>query len=402
MRRSAVVAAGFSLAAACLSPAAADVEPAAPRKSVAEVLRTMPKTQTSPDGFVLVAAADVPGDRVGFCGPLVQFASGLVNDLGRTFYLPELPRRREAGLIIYAQDGRTNDTRVVARASRRRSGPYTRIWLPSPGFSDIGLLRLEIAKAYFRAAVESYRELPPPKDALPPLEVPDWLVEGALRHVDIEDARADMRDVLDGWSDGYLPFFPSLCAEKRVPPVLAGYLAGWIKEKRLFPEIFKRLASGHPIEGGWLAMNLTGEQDAVAQDRVSDYRLLRLLRKVISPGRTSYADLCIFASRLLLYPPFYDKMFGGSRNGCTFREAIALSPGEPILRQVAAVKAKEIPLHAIGRGEELQQASLAYMEFLMALARGEERARLEELLDAADLKFELAEEAVRKREKEGR
>ena len=94
-------------------------------------------------------------------------------------------------------------------------------------------------------------------------------------------------------------------------------------------------------------------------------------------------------------------MFAGNRNGCAFREAIALSP-DPCVRQVAACKAREIPLYAIGRGEELQQASLAYMEFLMALARGEDRARLTALLDAADLKFELAKEAVRKREKEER
>lgn len=391
----------FGLLAVWLSLPAADTEGQAPRRSVAEVLKTMPKTQTSQDGFILVVAADVPGDEVGFCGPLVQFASILVHDLGKTFYLSELPRRREPGLIIYAQDGRTNDTRVVARAARRMSGPYTRIWLPSPGFSDIGLLRFEIAKAYFRVMVESYRELPAPKGAPPPLEMPEWLVEGALRQVDIEDARADIRDVLSGWSDGYFPFFPSLCAEKRVPSVLAGYLAGWIKEKRLFPEIFRRLAAAQPVEGDWLAVNLTGEKDAVAQDRVSDYRLLRLLRKVISPGRTSHSDLRIFASRLLLYPPFYDKMFAGSRNGCAFREAIALSSDQSV-RQVAACKAREIPLYAIGRGEELQQASLAYMEFLMALARGEDRARLTALLDAADLKFELAKEAVRKREKEER
>ena len=46
----------------------------------------------------------------------------------------------------------------------------------------------------------------------------------------------------------------------------------------------------------------------------------------------------------------------------------------------------------------MQQASLAYMEFLQALSRGEKVARLLELLDAADMKFGLAEEAVRKTE----
>ena len=59
-------------------------------------------------------------------------------------------------------------------------------------------------------------------------------------------------------------------------------------------------------------------------------------------------------------------------------------------------------MYAIGRGEELQQASLAYRDFLVALAEGEPPDRLTDLLDAADAKLALAEEAVRKREEENR
>ena len=84
------------------------------------------------------------------------------------------------------------------------------------------------------------------------------------------------------------------------------------------------------------------------------------------------------------------------------REAVLLFPEEPEVRRAAELKAKEVPLYAIGRGEELQQASLSYMEFLREFARGGSPQRLLELLDAADLKFELAREAVRKREEEGR
>ena len=377
-------------------------EPVAPRRSVAEVLKTLPKSQTSSDGFVMVVAADVPGDEIGFRGPLVQFASGIVRSLGKTLSIPELPRRREASLIIVAQDGRTNDTRVVVRVTRRRSGPLTRIWLPSPGYSDIAQLRFEVAKAYFRAAVESFRELPPPPGAPPPADVPDWLVEGALRLTDIEQARADMRSVLEGWSGGYFPFFPSLCAQANVPSVLAGYLAGWLKEKALYKALLMDYAAGRAWRADDFATKLTGCTEAVEQDAASDRRLLRLLRKVISPGRTSRTDLRIFASRLLLYPPFYDKMFTGCHIGCTFRAAVTLASEDLEVRRAAARKAQEVPLYAIGRGEELQQASLAYRDFLVALADGEDSERLMALLDAADVKLALAEEAVRKREEENR
>ena len=377
-------------------------EPDAPRRSVAEVLKTLPKSQTSSDGFVTVVATDVPGDEIGFRGPLVQFASGIVRSLGKTLSIPELPRRREASLIIVAQDGRTNDTRVVVRVTRRRSGPLTRIWLPSPGYSDIAQLRFEVAKAYFRAAVESFRELPPPPGAPPPADVPDWLVEGALRLTDIEQARADMRSVLEGWSSGYFPFFPSLCAQADVPSVLAGYLAGWLKEKALYKALLTDYAAGRAWRADDFATKLTDCTEAVQQDSVSDRRLLRLLRKVISPGRTSRTDLRIFASRLLLYPPFYDKMFTGCHIGCTFRTAVTLASEDLEVRRAAARKAQEVPLYAIGRGEELQQASLAYRDFLVALADGENPERLMALLDAADVKLALAEEAVRKREEENR
>ena len=369
-----------------------------PRRSVAEVLKTLPKSQTSSDGFVTVVATDVPGDEIGFRGPLVQFASGIAHSLGKALAIPELPRRREAALIIYAQDGRTNDTRVVTRVSRRRSGPLTRIWLPSPGYSDIVQLRFEVAKAYFRAAVENYRELPPPPGTPPPAELPEWLVDGALRQTDIEQARADLRSVLEGWSSGYFPFFPSLCAQTNMPSVLAGYLAGWLKEKTLYPTLLKDFAAGQAWHAEDFATKLTDCTEAVEQDAASDQRLLRLLRKVISPGRSSYADLRIFASRLLLYPSFYDKMFAGSHIGCTFREAVTLASADAEVRRIAARKAQEVPLHAIGRGEELQQASLAYREFLVALAEGESSDRLTALLDAADAKLALAAEAVRKRE----
>ena len=84
------------------------------------------------------------------------------------------------------------------------------------------------------------------------------------------------------------------------------------------------------------------------------------------------------------------------------RAAVTLASEDLEVRRAAARKAQEVPLYAIGRGEELQQASLAYRDFLVALAGGEDSERLAALLDAADAKLALVEEAVRKREEENR
>ena len=171
----------------------------------------MPKVATSADGFVNVVAADVPGDPMGFRLPILGFATRSIRELERVYGL-DMPRRDGAGLAIHAMDGRTNDTRVIARAFRQESGLVTRIWLPSPGFSDIDLLRFEIAKAYFASWVE--RSAP---HGVTPGELPDWFVQGALRAADSQTAHDDVRFVLKLWSSARLfsPRFARTCAWRR-------------------------------------------------------------------------------------------------------------------------------------------------------------------------------------------
>lgn len=388
----------FAMVAGLMVCAAEDVE--TPPPDPALVLRSLPKSVTSSDGFVKVIAADVPGEDIGFRGPILQFATETVRMLGRTLSLPAIPRRRDPGLVIYAQDGRTNDTRVVARATRRRSGVVTRVWLPSPGYSDIGLFRFEVARAYFRAVVDMYVELPVKKGTPPPAEWPDWLVEGTLRLADQEVARADMRRMLARWSSAEFRFFPDVCAGKERSPEVVGYLAGWLKEKKLYPEMLADYAAGRPWSGTFLASKLTGETDRLRQDVVSDRRLLRIMRKVISPGSTSAADLEFFASHLMLYPTSFDRKFGTGLACCTFHEALELYHDDPLLRDAAKRKAREVTLYALGRGEGLQRASLAYMDFLLAIAGDAEHGRSVELLAVADAKFEAVRAAVLRKEME--
>ena len=392
----AISAAAFFAAA----PAVAQT-PAAARPSPAEVLKTLPKSQTSSDGFVTVVATDVPGDEIGFRDPLVVFAGSIAQSVAKTLSMKPLPRGRESALYIYAMDGRTNDTRVVARVAKGRTGrTVTKIWLPSPGHSDIGLLRTEVARAYIRAAVHSMRELPAPKGARPPAEMPPWLVEGFLRQTDLLLSRRDLRAAVELWFGGRFPYFPELCSREDVPPPLAGYIAGWIREKRLAGDILAGLAAGEELDGARLCEMLTGERLPAGQDAKSDRRLARMMRKVVSPGSAAGLDLELFLSRLLLHPPFYDRMFAGGRIVCNLRDAIALSQTDRSIRAAAARKAREIPLYALGKGEALQNASLAYMDFCNALAAGESPGRLAMMLDEADAKFAQAAAEARKNEEE--
>ena len=362
---------------ACVAWAQDDV-PAVARRKPSE----MPKVATSAGGFVKVVAADVPGDPMGFRLPILQFTTRNLRELEKAYKL-EMPRRAEPGLVIYALDGRTNDTRVIVRASRRDAVFATRVWLPSPGFSDLDQLRFEIARAYLRAWID--RAAP---RGVTPGELPDWVVQGALRAADAQIAHDDVRFVLNLWSSARLPFFPALCSDLRVAKgpaaALPGYVVSYIRERHLFKKTLERLASGETWSGAWLAEQLTGETEPSEQDRVSDERLARLSRAVLSPGRASEWDVQTFASRLRLYPAAFDRTIGAQGSSCSFAEAIGQSATNEHVRAAAAQKAREMPLYVIGRGEELMAVGEAYRKFLLSLARGEPSAELKAQLQEAD------------------
>ena len=375
----------FALLLAFAFCAAAAFAQGEKRQAVKRKLFQIPKAATSANGFIMVVAADVPGDPRGFRLPILSFASKCVENIERAYKL-EIPKRDSPGLVIHAMDGQTNDTSVIARTERRDSGLVTRISLPSPGFSDIDLLRFEIAKAYFASWID--RNAP---KGIKTNALPDWFVQGALRSANVAVAHADTRFVLELWSSARLPFFPALCTDMRLVKgpgaALPGYLVTFARERRAFKPVLERLASGAKWDGAWLAEQLTGEREPVAQDRASDERLARLARAVLSPGEASEWDLRMFASRLRLYP------VGRARDpivSYSFEDAIPLASKSTSLQNAAARKSIEMPMYVVGRGEGLMAAGEAYRQFLGAMARGDDAAKLRPLLKEADRLFEVA------------
>ena len=359
-------------AAACVSLCMAQDDDAPRVVDIKAAVARLPRSNTSSDGLVRVVAADVPGDEIGFRAPILNFAMREIRALAGTYKL-SAPSVREPVIVIYAMDGRTNDTRVVSRSRVRKGVVETRIWLPSPGSSDLDLLRVAVATAYLRACQ---------------LDFPEWVVQGMMRGTDVEIAHEDVRLVLSLWSGARLPFFPALCTDLRAASgragALAGYVVGWMKEKKLIDVWRRRFAEGEKWDGKRLAEDLTGEKEPVLQDRANDERLVRLTNSVLSPGMASPWDLTVFASRLLLYPPFFDKIYGADRTSCTFEEALTLAQDDPALRRAAFRKAREVPLYAIGRGDELAAAAFAYRDYLLALSQGDAaQERLKELLGKA-------------------
>lgn len=336
-----------------------------------------PKAVVSTDGFIRVVSYDNPRDDMGFRRPILAFAGNLIDSLSHAFDIKRT-KVSEPGLIIYAMDGRTNDTRVIVKSETRADGSkVVKIFLPSPGYSDLDELNFGIAKSFVGA------------------DFPDWVVQGALRCRDAETRRADTRFVLELWSDGRLPFFPALCTDLRKTDgkaaALPGYVVGWIREKKVLAKL---------KEDGWsgkrLAEMLTGESDPVLQDRASDERLARLARSVLQPGECGKWELDFFSSRLLLYPPFFETKLSQGRSSCTFKEAIDANGSNLFIRAVAFMKSREIPLYALGKGDELLSAADAYQRLLLGIAAGEDKKELEKMLKNADLKLEALYEKNRK------
>lgn len=126
----------------------------------------------------------------------------------------------------------------------------------------------------------------------------------------------------------------------------------------------------------------------VAAEGHDDEYYLKQLRKVSNPGHASREDVAVFASRLMLYPPYYSLPFCGRFTGCTFRDAIELSKTDPVVRLAAVKKSRELLVFGGGRGDRMTAAAQAYSDFLVELARGKISAEeLGTMLSEADDKL---------------
>ena len=134
-------------------------------------------------------------------------------------------------------------------------------------------------------------------------------------------------------------------------------------------------------------------EDWFCRGKGSDEEGFRLMRKILRPGFASRRDVLLFASRLFLYPPHYDIRFADGSDVVSFRDAVALSRRDPLVRVVAAVRANSLPVFGGGRGKSLADAAEGYRVFLLELAKGKMTdEQLLDILDEADILLNIAYE----------
>lgn len=144
-------------------------------------------------------------------------------------------------------------------------------------------------------------------------------------------------------------------------------------------ESLERWVRGEPVEGG-------------------DERMLKLTRTVIAPGVAYPQDVLRYAGRLFLYPEVHSEPLCHKYQCMDFRTAAKNVQKDLRIRVLAYLKAPEMIVFGGGRGETLAEASMLYSAFLRELAAGKMSEKdLLSLLDAADLKLNLAMEEARLR-----
>lgn len=174
------------------------------RAELLERMRTPPMTRSQ--GLVQVFA-NCPADmREEFQAPVARFVSKVCADLySSTTNAPV--KFASPGIAVIIGDGRTNDASVVSKVYVRDDGSrFTRIFLPSPGYSDIDRFRSEIAEAFVRAVEKReadkdrlnaiLRDLDPKKRVDHKYEEIERWIRGEKTESDDEEIIKLMRSVL--------------------------------------------------------------------------------------------------------------------------------------------------------------------------------------------------------------
>ena len=145
---------------------------------------------TQADGLVKVFASCDEDIRRDFQGPVASRAADAVQLLYRG--LGEKPRRFESpGIIIRLGNARTNTTEIVTTVETNETRVISRIHLKSPAYADSDRLRVEVARAFYRAV--KHRELTAEE------------ARAALRAADPKCRIADRRATLERWLAEGLP-----------------------------------------------------------------------------------------------------------------------------------------------------------------------------------------------------
>ena len=350
----------------------------------------------SKDGNLAIYA---PAAKMGYRVPVLTFAARTREELERTSRLKF--GAQKCPLEIAIGDKSDGDTRVLtARLRDSDGGIRERIELPDPEAADLVLFRRAVCVALLRSwMVEAGGTDETMKD------VPMWLIDGVVRHMDYESRQSDLDRVLLLWSRACLPpaaelFAAESSAAKREPS-LAAVLAGWFLEKRprgqsnLFEALLRGAATGTPWTSSRASSLLAGVDDPVAFDQAFDLWLLSEGRQVVRPGITTDGIVRRFRAHLQFFPSDCGKAMNPKRATLPLREMLPLA-SDPDVKKNALDLAMRVKMSALGHDGTLIAVSEGYVRFLNGFAHGANLEELSRMLtDAETMRGELEKKTAR-------
>ena len=330
---------------------------------------------------------------------------------------------RSAGMKMATQDftldvaignQRDGDTRVLSARVRLSNGDVCeRIELPDPEAADLDLLKRSVWVALYRSWLVSVGGGEAVLERLPA-----WLVEGAVRRMDVETWPTDVDRALLLWSRACLPTAQDILAAQSaavaVEPALGAVLADYLMSRKVSTNF--TAAADVPVERkdatrtvldalvrdathgrAWtveqIAALVTGDSDALALDRDVDVWFAALGRKVLVPGLTTEGTLRRFRANLLISPSDYGKFFDQRKPWVTFQELAASA--DPEARRVAAAHILKLQMAVVGRDATLFALAESYSQFLRAVATGKKPKEVNLLLMNAEAQRKGLEEALK-------
>ena len=333
----------------------------------------------SGDGAVVVYSSVA---KASYRGPVLIF----INQT-RTMFLQGLNMKLgslRCPLEVKIGDKNDGDTSVLsARIRDVKGGLRERIELPDAEAADLTKFRRAIVVAFLRAyMLEAGGTQQTMQD------LPNWLIDGLLRHLIGNKRQADLDRTHLLWSNGCIPpaehlyRFDSYAAKQEL--AVAAVLAGWFMERRgkAFKVLIDDVAKGRKWSPEYVAKLLSGKY-AGGFDMLLDMRLYALGHRVIQPGVSTKGIMRRFKSELLLFPSDYGMMFKQEKPCYTFREAVADS-GNIDLRRAARGQCVRVKMASVGRDGMLIAVADEYLKFLGAFVAGAEQKKLMQMLTQAE------------------
>lgn len=222
--------------------------------------------------------------------------------------------------------------------------------------------------------------------------VPDWLVVGIYRNLNMQHRAMDSSIMLRLWQEGRIPTLAHVISQNPdepqvVPPETTGFFMNWILSQTNHSDImnsaFHEIRAGRSIDMLWMAGLVQGCSNRVAMEETWDRWVQRQRMSVVRPGVTSQAAIDRVKSCLVIYAGMNGAPRLHENNSRISLVELAALYREPWVAPLCDEKCVSLRLIALGQGQPLVDVVEQYCSFFQAIKNGTGPRTLQTMLQTA-------------------